>query len=354
MLCLFVPIQKHTESITVPIYYELKEPKAESCDGSEGEIIRRIPDKVKVETDGDWETTASYHKVSERRDLKIEEIDAADSEETLSADELSSLLSHGGSLPPVTCRICDKTVRDKYSLQVHMSSHRRKNVYCEICDRWYENSKYQLHLQISLKHHNKDDLDASFQCSVCNKRYTCKKYLESHMTYMHGKQKTGVYCRKCDKWFKPMSYKSHLKTSSNHISEDEKRYTCDHCNKKFIHYNTMKQHILCKHLNIRLFKCPHCPQEYSAKNGLVYHVQRKHERRPVTWDHVCEVCGKKFQTGSLLRKHMPVHTGERPYKCGKCDATFGHDSARYLHNRYVHEKKKCPPKKKKNTTKNMG
>ena len=36
----------------------------------------------------------------------------------------------------------------------------------------------------------------------------------------------------------------------------------------------------------------------------------------------CEVCNKKFFDNCKLKKHMRVHTGERPFSCSICDKTF--------------------------------
>ena len=37
----------------------------------------------------------------------------------------------------------------------------------------------------------------------------------------------------------------------------------------------------------------------------------------------CEDCGKGFKRRRLLDYHIKaVHTGERPFKCPTCDATF--------------------------------
>ena len=34
------------------------------------------------------------------------------------------------------------------------------------------------------------------------------------------------------------------------------------------------------------------------------------------------MCGDKFMRSSTLKIHMRRHTGERPYKCDKCDKGF--------------------------------
>ena len=38
--------------------------------------------------------------------------------------------------------------------------------------------------------------------------------------------------------------------------------------------------------------------------------------------HLCTVCGKRFLTKRYLRRHMEIHTGEKPFSCSFCDMEF--------------------------------
>ena len=39
-------------------------------------------------------------------------------------------------------------------------------------------------------------------------------------------------------------------------------------------------------------------------------------------DRTCPLCGKMLQSRGALARHMPVHTGERPFACQVCHKSF--------------------------------
>lgn len=50
-------------------------------------------------------------------------------------------------------------------------------------------------------------------------------------------------------------------------------------------------------------------------------------------DYRCEVCDKTFTCSSNLRRHLNIHTGNRPYACCYCGLGFGNSSNRRKHER---------------------
>lgn len=54
--------------------------------------------------------------------------------------------------------------------------------------------------------------------------------------------------------------------------------------------------------------------------------------------HKCPVCVKRFHARSHVRQHMRTHTGERPFVCSTCNASFTQKGNLNVHLR-IHAKK---------------
>jgi hypothetical protein len=52
--------------------------------------------------------------------------------------------------------------------------------------------------------------------------------------------------------------------------------------------------------------------------------------------HICHICGQACYRPSNLKTHLLTHTGERPFPCGGCSATFTTSSNRRRHERRFH------------------
>ena len=126
----------------------------------------------------------------------------------------------------------------------------------------------------------------------------------------------------------------------------KKKHKCDLCGLKFKTVSRMKNHVTVVHER-RKPECPHCDYEYQDMIKLERHINNhtgnrphacdqcdyksltKHElRRHKNYKHIQTKrhsypdCGKGFVEHSHLRRHMLIHSGERPWSCNHCHLVF--------------------------------
>ncbi|KAJ6634178.1 Zinc finger protein [Pseudolycoriella hygida] len=71
--------------------------------------------------------------------------------------------------------------------------------------------------------------------------------------------------------------------------------------------------------------CDICGKTFSHRRMLQSHLKR-HD--PSKWEK-CEICSKSFPDG--LKRHMRTHSGERPFTCDQCGASYTQSFALKIH-----------------------
>lgn len=93
----------------------------------------------------------------------------------------------------------------------------------------------------------------------------------------------------------------------------EKKHACEFCGQGFGQRSDLRKHIMI-HTGERPWVCETCEKTFQRKTDLVKHTRIHTGEKP----YECEYCGKKVSDKSQLNVHRRLHTGDRPYTCDIC------------------------------------
>lgn len=159
-------------------------------------------------------------------------------------------------------------------------------------------------------------------CIVCGLVCARKETLRSHFVRKHT-QHYRYSCEHCGKKFK---IKGDL-TTHTRLKHREPPVMCDVCGKTCRNSHSLYTHQKHAHYKAK-YECPLCHRRLVTQENLDQHVLTQHERRE---KYMCEECGKTFFENYDLRKHMRIHTGDKPYNCTVCGKAFARHSSLRQH-----------------------
>ncbi|XP_050430854.1 zinc finger protein 664-like isoform X5 [Adelges cooleyi] len=223
----------------------------------------------------------------------------------------------------------------------------------------------------------------NFVCDICKEAFTTKRKVAGHIRETHsvnrtlqkscGKNVVGntlsnriapkidsknsakklglFHCNLCQKSYitkkqitlhiiqahqtltiKPLSrkpYSKHYNKNSKALNKsDSQNYKCNMCLKPFSDKSQIRRHMRV-HTGEKPYKCEFCEKAYSQKPMLQIHKRVHTGEKPFK----CTVCLKSFTNTNDLKIHNRVHTGEKPYKCSICLKSFAQVSYLTIHKR---------------------
>ena len=155
-----------------------------------------------------------------------------------------------------------------------------------------ETAKFdQLKIQV-LKHRRREVVNGKYKCHQCDKTYSHRRQLTSHIQSKHEGIKYP--CDQCNHQATTQgSLRIHIKARHEGV-----KYACDQCDYQSTQPSNLYTHKLSIHKGVR-YSCDQCEFHATRQSCVTRHIQVKHEGVKYT----CDQCGYKTTRPFYLSRH---------------------------------------------------
>ena len=243
------------------------------------------------------------------------------------------MMIHSGEKPHV-CNFCRMTFNQRNILKSHLLIHTGEKPFkCDVCEQCFNQSS-NLKRHKGRHHLTNPKRGRTHKCEFCLVTFRSCTNLQSHRKShtLLGLTESDNFTISCESG----RCKTKGKTSTDEKEQTNKIGSTKSCVWNF--FETTR--------NKTIFKCIICRNRSIIKfiktsnvTFLKLHIGKKHKevfnkiqdedfKRNIIkskWTikiHKCNLCSKQVSSSFMLKEHMNMHSGEKPYKCEECEKEF--------------------------------
>ncbi|XP_021946471.1 oocyte zinc finger protein XlCOF6 [Folsomia candida] len=250
-------------------------------------------------------------------DLKLNETKSARRRRHLSKNLLNS---HVNKFHKFDCKICDMRFATKSAKSTHDKDEHKivASFQCTMCKRkFFRIGSLQSHMVVK---HETDE--KNHVCDKCDKRFTLEVNLERHLKLHKFETEKTLVCEVCDSRFADHS------RLERHMATHNKAFLCTYCNQSYSSNSVLSRHQR-RHTGEKPYQCDHCEEKFIDKAAQQWHTAKIHSTQDQ--HHLCPVCGKSFFSAYILKAHLDRHAGKQNISCKKCGEKFYDSSSLKTH-----------------------
>ncbi|XP_073832616.1 uncharacterized protein [Musca autumnalis] len=263
--------------------------------------------------------------------------------------------------PAHTCTVCGKIFSLAYRLERHSKVHQHNRAFpCDICKLSFATEKtYRCHMQLKHKEVYDADKGEEFPCPICSKTFWKKLSLTQHMVaHNPNAKKRGRPSGKINKLKEEQNNEMELEKEAIQVDGEGKDSTKQDENLLEIQADKEVSEGDVKHeIEVtpqifdtlqdydddewfdqdEIYDDSEDDDEFVGKEGRkkpkynpdldyvdtgVGEVEKPSARNRRNGNFPCDICGKVFDRPYRLKRHLPVHSMERPHACNVCNYRF--------------------------------